>query len=161
MSPTKVILVVDDNANDLQLTTMALARLKLPQSVVVARDGADALDYLYCRGEFQTRPAGNPDLVLLDIKMPRVDGLETLRKIKADARFNMIPVVMFTSSRESDDIRNSYAWGANAYVVKPVEFDALLGAVRDLGTFWTTINEPPPDNHLPAKPDLCRGVVVA
>jgi CheY-like chemotaxis protein len=114
--------------------------------VVVCRDGAEALDYLYCRGAFTSRHRGNPVVVFLDLKMPKVDGLEVLRTMKSDASLRSIPVVMLTSSREERDLRESYALGANAYVVKPVEFGRFVSAVKELSLFWGIINEPPPDS---------------
>lgn len=138
------ILLVEDSAQDVELTLNALAEHNLSNSVVVARDGAEALDYLQKRGQHAGRESGNPVLLLLDLKMPKVDGLEVLRAVKSDARLRTIPVVILTSSREEQDVVRSYELGVNAYVVKPVEFDKFLKAVRDLGLFWTLLNEPPP-----------------
>lgn len=138
------ILLAEDSAQDVELTLNALAEHNIGNSVAVARDGAEALDYLYQRGKFAQREPGNPVLLLLDLKMPKVDGLEVLRTVKADPRLRSTPVVILTSSREEQDVVRSYELGVNAYVVKPVEFDKFLRAVRDLGLFWVLINEPPP-----------------
>jgi CheY-like chemotaxis protein len=138
------ILLAEDSAQDIELTLNALAEHNLTNSVTVARDGAEALDYLCKRGKFSGRENGNPALLLLDLKMPKVDGLEVLRTVKSDPRLRTIPVVVLSSSREEQDVVRSYELGVNAYVVKPVEFDKFLRAVRDLGLFWMLVNEPPP-----------------
>jgi CheY-like chemotaxis protein len=138
------ILLAEDSAQDIELTLNALAEHNITNSVAVARDGAEALDYLYGRGKFADRDSGNPVLLLLDLKMPKVDGLEVLRTVKSDPRLRIIPVVVLTSSREEQDVVRSYELGVNAYVVKPVEFEKFLRAVRDLGLFWMLVNEPPP-----------------
>jgi len=138
------ILLAEDSAQDIELTLNALAEHNITNSVTVARDGAEALDYLCKRGKFAGRANGNPVLLLLDLKMPKVDGLEVLRAVKSDPRLRTIPVVVLTSSREEQDVVRSYELGVNAYVVKPVEFDKFLRAVRDLGLFWMLVNEPPP-----------------
>ncbi len=138
------ILLAEDSAQDVELTLNALAEHNIGNSVAVARDGAEALDYLYKRGKYAGREQGNPVLLLLDLKMPKVDGLEVLRTVKTDPRLRSTPVVILTSSREEQDLVRSYELGVNAYVVKPVEFDKFLRAVRDLGLFWVLINEPPP-----------------
>jgi CheY-like chemotaxis protein len=140
----KRIVLAEDNPNDVELTLAALSEINLANEVVVVRDGAEALDYLYRRHEFATRPAGNPAVLLLDLKMPKLDGLDVLRALKADDRLKTIPVVMLTSSREEQDLISSYKLGVNAYVVKPVDFRAFIDAVRQLGVFWAVINEPPP-----------------
>jgi CheY-like chemotaxis protein len=140
----KRILLAEDDANDVELTVAALAEFHLANEVVVARDGAEALDYLYRRGSFAARPQGHPAVVLLDLKMPKVNGLEVLRQVKADPNLKSIPVVMVTSSREEADLVRSYELGANAYVVKPVDFQDFVRAVKDLGSFWAVLNEPPP-----------------
>jgi len=138
------ILLAEDSPQDVELTLNALAEQNIGNSVAVARDGAEALDYLHKRGKFTDRENGNPVLLLLDLKMPKVDGLEVLRTVKSDPRLRTIPVVVLTSSREEQDVVRSYELGVNAYVVKPVEFDKFLRAVRDLGLFWMLVNEPPP-----------------
>ena len=140
----KRILLVEDNPNDLELTLAALQAHRVANEVVVARDGAEALDYLFRRGPFADRPVAPPALVLLDLKMPKVDGLEVLRQIKADTQLRLIPVVMLTSSREEADLIRSYELGVNAYVVKPVDFTEFMEAVRQLGAFWAVLNEVPP-----------------
>ncbi|HEX9570701.1 MAG TPA: response regulator [Burkholderiales bacterium] len=137
------ILLVEDSENDIELTLAALAK-HVANEVDVARDGAEALDYLYRRGVFVGRASGVPVLVMLDLKMPKVDGLEVLRTIKADPALKRIPVVVLTSSREQRDLAESYERGVNAYVVKPVEFEKFINAVRQLGLFWMLLNEPPP-----------------
>jgi CheY-like chemotaxis protein len=138
------ILLAEDSRNDVELTLAALEENRLANQVDVVRDGAEALDYLYCRGVYAGRPAGNPALVLLDLKMPKVNGLEVLRQIKSDVALQTVPVVMLTSSREEGDLLNSYQLGVNAYVVKPVDFGDFMEAVRQLGGFWAVINEAPP-----------------
>jgi CheY-like chemotaxis protein len=142
--PLPRILLAEDNANDLELTVAALRSHRIANEVDVVRDGAEALDYLYRRGSFAERPIGPLALVLLDLKMPKVDGLEVLRQIKADPQLRLAPVVMLTSSREEVDLLRSYELGVNAYVVKPVEFSEFMEAVRQLGAFWAVVNEPPP-----------------
>ncbi len=144
MTAGKPIVLAEDNPRDAELALAAMEEHHLADKVVVCRDGAEVLDYLYCRGRYKTRLQGHPAVVFLDLKMPKVDGLEVLRTIKADARLRPIPVVMLTSSREERDLAQSYALGANAYVVKPVEFQQFLRAVKELGMFWGIINEPPP-----------------
>ena len=139
------ILLVEDNANDLKLTLRALSEENLANAIHVARDGEEALDFLFCRGEFITRSFEHPPrLVLLDLKLSKVDGLEVLRAVKGDPRTRAIPVVVLTSSREETDMVESYKLGVNAYIQKPVEFDAFRRAVKQLGLFWLVINEPPP-----------------
>jgi len=144
MRELKRILLAEDNPEDVELTLAALEENQLANEVVVVRDGAEALDYLYLRGAYATRPEGHPAVVLLDLKMPKVDGLEVLRHLKADAGLRSIPVVMLTSSREESDLVESYRLGVNAYVVKPVEFREFIAAVKNLGLFWAVLNEPPP-----------------
>ena len=141
---TKVILLAEDDPRDVELTLAALEEHNLANKVVVAQDGAEALDYLYRRGQFADRPAGQPVVVLLDLKMPRVDGLEVLRQVKRDAALKTIPIVVLTSSRQDQDIVESYNLGVNAYVVKPVAFDKFVGVVQQLGLFWVLTNEAPP-----------------
>ncbi len=143
MSALNRILFAEDSANDVELTMAALAAHNLANEVVVVRDGAEALDYLYRRGKFEGRPSGNPAIVLLDLKMPKVDGLEVLRRIRGDEGLRATPVVILTSSREERDIIESYQLGVNAYVVKPVDFKEFVGAVKNLGLFWAVLNEPP------------------
>jgi CheY-like chemotaxis protein len=138
------ILIVEDDAKDVELTLMALEDYNLTNDVVVTRDGQEALDYLYCRGQFHTRPGENPAVILLDLKLPKVDGLEVLKQIRSDERLKMTPVVVLTSSREEKDMVKSYKLGVNAYVVKPVDFHEFVNAVKELGVFWALINEPPP-----------------
>jgi CheY-like chemotaxis protein len=143
MTTLRRILLAEDSANDVELTLAALAEHHLVNHVDVVRDGAEALDYLYRRGSFHERPAGQPILVLLDLKMPKISGLEVLRAIKAEPALQSIPVVMLTSSREEGDLIKSYALGVNAYVVKPVDFQAFMAAVSKLGGFWALVNETP------------------
>jgi CheY-like chemotaxis protein len=138
------ILMVEDDPNDVELTLTALEEYNLANEVVVTHDGQEALDYLYCRGQYSARPADNPAVLLLDLKLPKVDGLEVLHQIKSDDRLKMIPVVVLTSSREERDMMRSYELGVNAYVVKPVDFHEFVNAVRELGVFWAVINQPPP-----------------
>ncbi|HWK12184.1 MAG TPA: response regulator [Vicinamibacterales bacterium] len=144
MAELKRILLAEDSANDIELTLAALAEHRLANQVDVVRDGAEALDYLYHRGAFAGRDNGNPAVLLLDLKMPKVNGLEVLRTIKGDAALKTIPVVMLTSSREEGDLMASYELGVNAYVVKPVAFGDFMEAVRQLGGFWAVVNEAPP-----------------
>lgn len=140
----KRILLVEDSQKDVELTLAALAENELANEVVVARDGEQALDYLYQRGSFRLRAPGNPAVVLLDLKLPKVSGLEVLAQIKHDPQLKVIPIVMLTSSREEADLGRSYQGGVNAYVVKPVTFPQFVQALRELGVFWAEINEPPP-----------------
>ena len=146
MTPKDVqILLVEDDPKDAKLTIHALREENLANNLQVARDGEEALDYLLCQGEFAGRSLDHlPQLVLLDLKLPKVDGLEVLRTLKADPRTKTIPVVVLTSSREEDDLVESYKLGVNAYVQKPVEFDSFRQAVKQLGLFWLVVNEPPP-----------------
>jgi CheY-like chemotaxis protein len=140
----KRILLAEDNENDVELTLNALKECRLSNEVEVVHDGAEALDYIYQRGKYSGRADGLPCVVLLDLKMPRVDGHEVLRQIKADPAVQHIPVVMLTSSREEKDVVRSYDLGVNAFVVKPVDFDQFIKAVHALGMFWAIVNEPPP-----------------
>jgi CheY-like chemotaxis protein len=144
MNPLKRILLVEDNHRDVELTLAALDEFKLANEVVVARDGVEALDYLYGRGQFTGHGNGLPVVILLDLKMPRVDGLEVLRQIRNDPTLKALPVVMITSSREEQDLVRSYQLGVNAYVVKPVDFQKFVESVKQVGFFWAIINEPPP-----------------
>ena len=138
------ILLVEDDLKDVELTMTALEEYNLSNEVVVARDGEEALDYLYYRGKFQRRSGDNPAVLLLDLKLPKVDGLEVLETIKQDEKLRVIPVVVLTSSREERDMVASYKLGVNAYVVKPVDFHEFVNAIKELGVFWAIINEPPP-----------------
>ncbi len=141
----KSILLVEDDPRDAELTLAALDKHHLANKVTVVHDGAQALDYLYCRGKFNRRLGGNPIVVLLDNKMPKVSGLEVLKTVKADENLKMIPVVAMTSSREPADLNDFYKHGVNAYVVKPVDFSEFTNAVIQLGIFWAAVNEPPPE----------------
>src|SRR6201994_325259 len=138
------ILMVEDDGNDVDMTMTALEEYNLANEVVVTHDGEEALDYLYRRGSFTTRANGNPAVLLLDLKLPKVDGLEVLQQIKSDEKLRRIPVVVLTSSREEKDMVASYRLGVNAYVVKPVDFHQFVNAIKELGVFWAVINEPPP-----------------
>lgn len=138
------ILIVEDDPNDVELTMTALDDYNLANEVVITRDGQEALDYLYCQGSFADRPRENPAVMLLDLKLPKISGLEILQKIKSDARLKMIPVVVLTSSNEEKDVMKSYSLGVNAYVVKPVDFHEFVNAVKELGAFWAVVNIPPP-----------------
>ena len=148
----KPILLVEDNPHDLELTLIALSKSQLANEVVVMRDGAEALDYLYRRGEFAGRAVGNPAVILLDLKLPKVDGLEVLKEIRHSEALKSVPVVMLTSSKEEQDVVRSYELGVNAYVVKPVDFTEFLRAIADLGVFWAVLNEPPPGSRRYVKP---------
>jgi CheY-like chemotaxis protein len=144
MDKFRRILLVEDDPRDVELTLTALEDYKLANEVVVCRDGQEALDYLFCRGKFSDRIKDYPAVMLLDLKLPKVNGLEVLQQIRADERMRMIPVVMLTSSHEEKDMMRSYQLGVNAYVVKPVDFHEFINAVKELGMFWAVINEPPP-----------------
>ncbi len=144
MAMPKRILLAEDSAPDVELTLAALAAHHLANEVVVAHDGAEALDYLYRRGRFAGCADAPPVVVLLDLKMPKVDGLEVLRQMKSDPALRRIPVVILTSSREEQDVVRSYDLGVNAYVVKPVDFQKFVDSVKQLSCFWVLINEPPP-----------------
>jgi CheY-like chemotaxis protein len=137
------ILLVEDDPKDVELTLTALEEYNLANEVIVARDGEEALEYLYFRGKFKTRSSDNPAVILLDLKLPKVDGLEVLKQIKSDGELRMIPVVVLTSSKEEKDMVASYKLGVNAYVVKPVDFHEFVNAIKELGVFWAVINEPP------------------
>lgn len=143
-TPLKCILMVDDSPRDTELTLEALSQNSLGNEVIALRDGVEALDYLYRRGQFSDRVAGNPAVVLLDLKMPKVNGIEVLQQMKSDPQLKMIPVVVLTSSREEQDLVKSYQLGVNAYIVKPVHFQEFVEAVKLLGAFWAVVNEPPP-----------------
>ncbi len=144
MPDLRPVLLVEDNPKDLELTLAALAKCQLANEIVIARDGAEALEYLYSRGKYAGRDPGEPAVVLLDLKLPKIDGLEVLAQVKGDAERRQVPVVMLTSSREERDVVESYQLGVNAFVVKPVEFKAFFEAIQDLGIFWAVLNEPPP-----------------
>ncbi len=141
----KVILLVEDNPDDIELTERALRKNNIANKVVVARDGVEALDYLFGTGAYAGRDIdGQPQVVLLDLKLPRMDGLEVLKRIRADARTKLVPVVILTSSREEQDLIEGYRSGANSYIRKPVDFDQFTEATRQLGLYWLVLNEPPP-----------------
>ena len=140
----KPILLVEDNPKDLELTLHALEKSNLANEVVTVRDGKEALNYLFREGNYQNRTQGNPAVVLLDLKLPKVDGIQVLEKVKADPALQSIPVVMLTTSREEKDLLRSYQLGVNAYVVKPVAFKEFINAIQELGIFWAVLNEPPP-----------------
>ena len=148
MTELKPILLVEDNPKDVELTLAALEQSQLANEVVVVRDGAEALDFLYRRNEFVSRNTMDPAVVLLDLKLPKVDGLEVLEKVKGDPNLRNTPIVMLTSSREESDLVRSYELGVNAFVVKPVGFREFFDAIQDLGVFWAILNEPPPRNTL-------------
>jgi CheY-like chemotaxis protein len=140
----KPILLVEDSPNDLELTLAALEQSQLANEVIIARDGAEALDFLFRRGTHRDRHSLDPAVVLLDLKLPKVDGLEVLAQVKGDPALRAMPIVMLTSSREESDLVRSYQLGVNAFVVKPVDFGEFFAAIRDLGVFWAVLNEPPP-----------------
>jgi CheY-like chemotaxis protein len=144
----KQILLAEDDPNDIELTLNALQKYNLANQTIVVRDGVEALDYLYRRGQFANRAPGNPIVMLLDLKMPKVDGLEVLRQVKQDPTLKAMPIVILSSSSESQDIIQSYDLGVNAYVVKPVIFTEFIEAVKTLGLFWVLTNEP-----IPHRPD--------
>ena len=144
MPDLKRILLVEDNPNDIELTLAAFEENNLANEVVVVRDGEEALDYLYRRGIFRMRGPGNPAVVLLDLKLPKVDGLQVLQRLKADPGLKTVPVVMLTSSREEQDLVSSYNLGVNAYVVKPVDFPDFIQAMNKVKVFWALLNQPPP-----------------
>ncbi len=145
MESNRRILLVEDDPKDIELTLAAMEEYNLANEIVVARDGVEALDYLYHRGAFIHRSSGNPVVILLDLKMPKMDGVQVLQQIKSDEQLRLIPVVILTSSRESRDLAECYKLGVNAYVVKPVRFTEFIEAVKEIGIFWVLINESPPD----------------
>jgi CheY-like chemotaxis protein len=147
----KPILLVEDNPKDLELTLLALEKSNLANEVVTVRDGKEALDYLFRRGQYQDRAVGNPAVILLDLKLPKVDGLQVLEKVKSEPDLQAIPVVMLTTSREERDLVTSYKLGVNAFVVKPVAFKEFIDAIQDLGVFWAVLNEPPPGSLRPER----------
>jgi CheY-like chemotaxis protein len=138
------ILMVEDDPKDVELTMTALEGYNLANEVIVTRDGEEALDYLYRRGNYIARSSDHPAVILLDLKLPKIDGLEVLRQVKSDDNLKMIPVVVLTSSREERDLISSYKLGVNAYVVKPVDFHEFVNAIKELGVFWAIINAAPP-----------------
>jgi CheY-like chemotaxis protein len=140
----KTILLVDDNQNDVELTILAFKEFNLANNIEVAEDGVEAMEYLRSQGRFKGRKPGNPAVILLDLKMPRMDGIEVLKEIRKDPALNLIPVVMLTSSKEEKDLFDSYRLGINAYVVKPVDFGQFVTAVKQIGAFWAILNELPP-----------------
>ena len=144
MNGLKRILLVEDDPKDVELTLTGLSEYNLANEVVVARDGEEALDYLHRRGNYQARANGNPAVMLLDLKLPKLNGFEVLEQVRTDDNLKMIPVVVLTSSHEEPDLVKSYKLGVNAYVVKPVDFHQFVNAVKELGVFWAVINEPPP-----------------
>lgn len=146
MSKLGRILLVEDDPRDVELTLTALEDYNLANEVVVVHDGAEALDFLYSRGKFNSRVNGMPAVILLDLKLPKVNGLEVLQQVRADDQLKLLPVVVLTSSHEEKDVIRSYQLGVNAYVVKPVDFHAFVNAVKELGVFWAVINEPPPSS---------------
>ena len=148
MNTLRRILLVEDDPKDIELTIEALGEHNLANEIAVARDGAEALDYIYRRGTFASRPAGNPVVILLDLKMPKVDGIQVLNQLKSDEQTRSVPVVILTSSRETRDLDECYKLGVNAYVVKPVRFAEFIEAVKGIGVFWALINEPPPGSVL-------------
>lgn len=152
----KRILLAEDSSNDVELILTALAEHNLANEVVVVRDGAEALDYLYRRGIYRLRTPGNPAIVLLDIKMPKLSGLDVLGQIRADPQIHKIPVVMLTSSNHEKDLIEGYQLGANAYVVKPVDFQEFVQVIKVLGLFWAVVNQPPPGTVLPTTPELTK-----
>lgn len=150
-SMLKPILLVEDNPKDLELSLIALEKGNLANEVVTVRDGKEALDYLFRRGAYADRQQGNPAVVLLDLKLPKVDGIQVLEKIKAEPSLQAVPVVMLTTSREEKDLLRSYQLGVNAYVVKPVAFKDFIDAIQELGVFWAVVNEPPPGSLKPGR----------
>ena len=145
---SKIILLVEDNPDDVELTLRALKKNNIANEVVVARDGEEALDYLTAHGKFTGRALTDlPEVVLLDLKLPKVGGLEVLRAVRADPRTRLLPVVVLTSSSEEPDIVTSYQLGANSYIRKPVDFDQFVDAIRQLGLYWLVLNQAPPGNQ--------------
>jgi CheY-like chemotaxis protein len=143
MEELKTILYAEDNPKDVELTLEALTDHNLANNVIIVRDGVETMEYLRCEGMYKDRKPGNPAVLLLDIKMPRMDGLEVLQAVRSDAKLKMIPIVILSSSREEQDLIRSYELGVNAYVVKPVDFKDFITAVKHLGIFWALINEVP------------------
>lgn len=148
----KPILLVEDNPKDLELTLLALEKGNLANEVVSVRDGKEAIDYLFRQGAYAGRPQGNPSVILLDLKLPKLDGIQVLERVKAEPALQAVPVVMLTTSREEQDLVRSYKLGVNAYVVKPVGFKEFVDAIQELGVFWAVLNEPPPGSLKAGKP---------
>ncbi|MDZ5645643.1 MULTISPECIES: response regulator [Nitrospirillum] len=144
MASLRPILLVEDNPADVELTLAALRKTQLANEIIVARDGVEALEYIFSEGQYADREPGAPAVVLLDLKLPKVDGLEVLEKVKSHPKHRATPIVMLTSSREESDVVRSYHYGVNSFVVKPVDFKAFFEAIRDLGIFWAVLNEPVP-----------------
>lgn len=144
MFRNKIILLVEDNPNDVALTLRAFKKNNITNEVVIAEDGVEALEYLFSEGKYAGRDTSMPQLVLLDLKLPRVDGLEVLKKLRSDDRTRVLPVVILTSSKEEQDLVDGYKFGANSYIRKPVDFAQFMEAVRQLGLYWLVLNEPPP-----------------
>lgn len=144
MPDLRPILLVEDNPRDLELTLAALKRSQLANEIIVTRDGEEALDYIFARGRFEGRNTGDPAVVLLDLKLPKIDGHEVIQKVKESEDARHIPIVVLTSSREERDLVESYSKGVNSFVVKPVDFQAFFDAIQDIGMFWAVINEPHP-----------------
>jgi CheY-like chemotaxis protein len=143
MTDLKRILLVEDSPHDVELVLTSLANNHLGNEVVVVRDGEEALDYLYRRGIFRMRMEGDPIVVLLDLKLPKVDGLEVLAQVKSDSTLRLLPIVVLTSSQEEPDLVRCYELGANAYVVKPIDFHDFMEAIKQIGLFWAVVNQPP------------------
>jgi len=152
MTPRRILLV-DDSPRDTEMALDALHQYHLANEVTTLRDGAEALDFIFRRGDYAGRDGADPAVIMLDLKMPRVDGIEVLRQLKADPRFRRIPVVVMTSSREDQDLARCYELGVNAYVVKPLTFHEFIEAIKTLGTFWAVLNEPPPAGPNPPIPN--------
>jgi CheY-like chemotaxis protein len=144
MNTFKRILLVEDDPQDIELTINALGEYNLANEIEIARDGAEALDYIYRKGVFASRPSGNPVVILLDLKLPKVSGIQVVSQLKSDEHLRYVPIVILTSSRESSDLKECYKLGVNAYVVKPVRFAEFIEAIKGIGIFWALINEPPP-----------------
>jgi len=143
----KTILLVEDNPDDIELTLRAFKKNRIVNDVAVVRDGAEAMDYLFCTGPHADRDPSLPAVVLLDLRLPKIDGLEVLRRIRADERTKLVPVVILTSSKEQQDMINGYRNGANSYVQKPVDFEQFVRAAQQLGLYWSVLNEPPPETR--------------
>jgi CheY-like chemotaxis protein len=152
----KPILLVEDNPKDLELTLLALGKSNLANEVITVRDGKEALDYLFREGQYASRTAGNPAVILLDLKLPKVDGIQVLERVKSSSALQSVPVVILTTSREETDLARSYKLGVNAYVVKPVAFKDFIEAIQDLGVFWAVLNEPPPGSMKPGRAEEAK-----